>query len=78
MIDALYHFNGSRHAFTASVHVVQTGLTAVISGRVTSGWLKGNLVEGEYTQTTCPQSPAAGQKCFVGTLDLLRGTKAGD
>ncbi len=78
VIDAFYHFRGSRHSFTASVHVVQTGLAAVITGRVTEGWLKGNVVEGEYTQTTCPQSPAAGHTCFQGTLDILRGSKSGD
>ncbi len=75
VIDAVYHFNGSRHSFTASVHVVQTGLAAVITGHVTGGWLKGNRVKGEYTQTTCPQSPAAGNTCFKGTLDILRGSK---
>ncbi len=75
VIDAFYHFNGSRHSFTASVHVVQTGLTAVITGRVTEGWLKGNRVAGEYTQTTCPASPAAGNTCFQGRLDILRGSK---
>jgi len=78
VIDAVYHFDGSRHSFTASVHVVQTGLHAVIAGRVTEGWLKGNAVDGSYTQTTCGQSPAAGQTCFQGTLDILRGTKSGD
>jgi len=74
VIDAFYHFNGSRRSFTASVHVVQTGPTAVITGRVTEGWLKGNRVEGEYTQTTCPASPAAGNTCFKGTLDILRAS----
>jgi len=75
VIDAVYHFSGSRHSFTANVHVVQTGLTAVITGRVTDGWLKDNDVRGEYTQTTCPASPAADHKCFVGTIDILRGSK---
>ena len=74
VIDAFYHFNGSRRSFTASVHVVQTGLKAMITGRVTAGWLKGNRVVGEYTQTTCPESPAAGNTCFKGTLDILRAT----
>jgi hypothetical protein len=78
VIDAVYHFSGSPHAFTANVHVVQTGLTAVITGRVTDGWLKDNEVRGEYTQTTCPASPAADHKCFQGTLDILRGTKPED
>lgn len=82
VIDAAYHFTGSRHSFTALVHVVQTGLTngstAVITGRVTSGWLKDNLVEGAYTQVTCEQAPGVFGTCFQGTLDILRGSKPRD
>jgi hypothetical protein len=82
VLDAVYHFSGSIHSFTASVHVVQTGLvdgsTAVIAGRVTEGWLKGNLVVGEYTQITCEQAPDAFGMCFQGKLDILRGSKSGD
>lgn len=78
-IDAWYHFNGSVHSFTARVLVVQTGFatgaTAVITGQVTDGWLKGNQVEGQYTAITCDQSPAG---CYQGTLDILRGTKSGE
>jgi hypothetical protein len=74
VIDAFYHFNGSRHSFTASVHVVQTGLTAVITGRVTEGWLKGNLVEAGYTQITCDHD-GINTTCFRGWLDILRGSK---
>ena len=69
VIEALYHFNGSKHAFTALVHVEQTGLKAVIIGVVTSGWLKGHKVTGEYTQTTCAQAPAPDHTCYRGTLD---------
>ena len=50
VIEALYHFNGSRHSFTAAVHVEQTGLSAVVTGVVTDGWLRGNPVRGPYTQ----------------------------
>jgi hypothetical protein len=82
MLDAAYHFSGSTHAFSASVHVVQTGLvngsTAVITGRVTEGWLEDNLVAGEYTQVTCEQAPGVFGTCFQGTLDILRGTKPED
>lgn len=77
VIDATYHFSGSRHTFTARVRVVQTGFvdgaTAVITGRVTEGWLKGNEVNGEYTQIPCSQ--AASGSCFQGTLDIVRGSK---
>lgn len=75
VIEALYHFNGSRHSFTALVHVEQTGLKAVIIGVVTDGWLKGNMVEGQYMQITCTQAPNG--TCFQGTLDIIRGSKSG-
>lgn len=70
VIEALYHFNGSKRSFTALVHVEQTGLKAKISGVVTDGWLKGHQVKGGYTQITCTEAP--GGTCFRGTLDILR------
>jgi hypothetical protein len=77
VIDASYHFSGSRHTFTALVHVEQTGFTngseAVISGQVTQGWLRGRPVQGEYTQIACEQAPSG--TCFQGTLDILRGDR---
>ena len=79
VIEALYHFNGSKHSFTALVHVEQTGLKAVIIGVVTEGWLKGNMVQGEYTQITCVQAPSSTSgTCFQGTLDIMRGSKSKD
>lgn len=78
VIDAVYHFNGSEHSFTALMHVVATGHatgdTAVLIGRVTEGWLKGNRVTAEYTQVICTHGAVTGT-CFQGTLDILRGTK---
>jgi hypothetical protein len=77
VIDASYHFDGARHSFTALVRVVQTGFTdgsrAVITGRVTQGWLRGNQVRGGYTQIACGQAPSG--TCFRGTLDILRGDR---
>jgi hypothetical protein len=73
VIEALYHFTGSKHSFTALVHVEQTGLKAVITGVVTEGWLKGGQVKGEYTQITSPQAPGDGT-AFQGTLDILGGS----
>jgi hypothetical protein len=70
VIEALYHFDGSKHVFSALVHVEQTGLKAVISGVVTEGWLKGHQIEGKYTQITCTQAPDG--NCFEGSLDILR------
>ncbi len=81
VINAVYHFNGSHHSFTASMHVVATGHlfgdTAVLTGVVTAGWLKGNLVAAEYTQGICTHGGVTGT-CFTGTLDILRGTKSMD
>jgi hypothetical protein len=78
VIDAVYHFNGSEHSFTALMHVVATGHatgdTAVLAGRVTDGWLAGNLVSAEYTQVICTHGAVTGT-CFQGTLEILRGTK---
>jgi hypothetical protein len=75
VIEALYHFNGSIHAFSALVHVEQTGLKAVISGVVTEGWMKGAAVQGEYTQIASKQSPNG--TAFQGTLDILGESIAG-
>ena len=67
-------FNGRIHSFTAHVYITQLDLKAVIIGVVTDGWLKGNLVEGEYTQIQCPHDNIT-TDCFQGTLDILRGTE---
>jgi hypothetical protein len=74
VIEALYHFNGSTHTFSALVHVEQTGLKAVINGVVTEGWLKGNPVQGEYTQISSKQSPNG--TAYQGTLDIKPATVA--
>ena len=75
-IEALYHFNGSKHAFTAELTVTQdeSAGTATISGYVTEGWLKGASVTGEYNVLAdCPiDTPdnAFGTLCFQGTLHV--------
>jgi hypothetical protein len=75
-IHALYHFNGSKHAFTADVNITQDESkgTAVIAGKVTDGWLKGASVTGEYNVlNTCPINTtdnAYGTMCFQGTLHI--------
>src|SRR5688572_10325250 len=56
-IKALYHFNGSKHAFTAELNITQneSAGTATITGHVTEGWLKGASVTGEYNMlAVCP------------------------
>lgn len=74
VIDALYHFHGSIHSFNASVHVVQTGANAVISGYVMDGWLKGNQIDAGYAVITCSHDGIS-DTCFQGWLDILRGSK---
>jgi len=69
-IEAAYHFHGSKHSFTAAVHVEQTGNDGVITGVVTDGWLKGHAVEGKYTQSDCDKGPVF--LCFHGTLDIIK------
>jgi len=75
-IEAIYHFNGSKHAFTAELNVTQdeSAGTATITGRVTEGWLKGASVTGEYTVlAVCPlDTPdnAYGTLCFQGALHV--------
>jgi hypothetical protein len=69
VIEALYHFKGAEHSFTALVNVEQTGLKAVITGVITEGWMKGSGVKGEYTQITSTQAPGDGT-AFQGTLDI--------
>jgi hypothetical protein len=75
-IKALYHFQGSKHNFTADLNVTQdeSAGTATITGYVTEGWLKGALVTGEYTVlAVCPmETPdnAYGTVCFQGALHV--------
>src|SRR6266542_6550388 len=75
-IQALYHFNGSKHAFTAELTITQdeSAGTATITGHVTEGWLKGASVTGEYTVlAVCgidTPDNAYGTLCFQGTLHV--------
>jgi hypothetical protein len=75
LITAIYHFGGSRHDFTARMHVEQTGLHAVLVGVVIDGWGKGKLVTGAYDQITCDHGGLT-TDCFAGYLDV--GKNAGD
>jgi hypothetical protein len=75
-IQALYHFDGSAHAFTANLKITQdeSAGTATITGYVTEGWLKGASVTGEYkVLARCPmETPdnAYGTVCFQGALHV--------
>jgi hypothetical protein len=77
-VEALYHFNGGVHSFTAHVFVTENDApgvgTATITGQVTEGWLKGANVTGEYkVWTTCPiPTPGneEGTKCYQGMIHI--------
>lgn len=69
VIEARYQFTGSTHAFTALVHVEQTGLNAVISGVVTDGWGKGKPVTGQYAEIQCDHDDKT-TDCWQGTLSV--------
>jgi hypothetical protein len=75
-IEAFYHFNGSKHIFTAHLNITQdeSAGTATITGDITEGWLKGASVIGEYNVlAVCPiDTPdnAFGTVCFQGALHI--------
>lgn len=76
-ITAVYHINGGKHQFTASINVTQdnTTGTGTIEGEVTDGWLIGAKVKGGY-QVISPCSTvinAEFDECFQGTLHILGG-----
>jgi hypothetical protein len=75
-IEAIYHFNGRFHRFTAQVFVTQNNVagTATITGSVTEGWLEGATITGEYNVFgVCPISTPGnieGTRCYSGTLHI--------
>ena len=76
-LEAFYHFNGSKHSFTAHVFVTSDDVagTATITGLVTEGWHKDVTLTGEYTiYGVCPiPTPGITQgstKCFQGVLHI--------
>ena len=76
-IVAFYHLTGSKHSFSAIVHVLQpkTSTQGVITGVVTDGWLKGHAVKGDYTQINAGPNPygnALPLPYFVVTLEIDR------
>jgi hypothetical protein len=76
--EADYHFIGSKHSLTVHFRTVQgpdpSGVVrGVITGVVKDGWLKGNVVVGEYTGYACDQGVAG--RCFDGTFVIEKGSK---
>jgi hypothetical protein len=87
VFNAIYHFVGSKHSLTVHFDAVQTRVvnaagttvSGLVSGVVTEGWLKGNVVEGEYTRYACPQQEGSVNGfCFDGIFEIKRGSKAKD
>jgi hypothetical protein len=78
--EADYHFIGSKHSLTVHFRTVQgkdpNGVTrGVITGFVKDGWLKGNVVVGEYEGYACAEGTGV---CFDGTFVIKKGTKNKD
>jgi hypothetical protein len=79
--NARYEFHGKKHSFIADVNVVENDTTnpatAVITGVITQGWLKGAHITGGYTvMSDCPiKTPGNvfGTLCFQGTLHVHMG-----
>ena len=67
LITAIYHFGGSRHDFTARMHVEQTGLHAVLVGVVTDGGARASSspasLRPDHVRVT-----AGATDCFTGYL----------
>ena len=82
--EAEYHFIGSKHSLTVHFRTVQgpdqSGVVrGVITGVVKDGWLKGNVVEGEYTRYACPQQEGSVNGfCFDGIFVIKKGSKDND
>ncbi len=84
LIEADYHFHGSKHYFTARLFIVQTnivvngnitGQVGAVAGVVTDGWLKGNEVVGNYTRSPFANPDGPSQFSFSGTLEIKKGSK---
>ena len=75
---ARYEFYGKKHSFIADVHIVEDDTTdpatAVVTGVITDGWLKGANVTGTYTVIpVCPIATPGnvfGTVCIPGTLRI--------
>jgi hypothetical protein len=81
LAHARYEFYGKTYSFKADVHVFENDkknpATALITGVITQGWLKGALLIGVYTvMPVCPIATPGnvlGKLCFQGTLHIFRG-----
>jgi hypothetical protein len=84
-IEADYHFHGSKHSFTARVHIVQgpikndlgvvIGQLGVVNGVVTDGWLKDEAVEGAYLRVSDVPHEGPSTYAFEGILEIKKASK---
>ena len=80
LAHARYEFHGEKHSFIADVHVIEndttTPATAVVTGVITQGWLKGARLTGGYTVVPVAPIPTPGNVfgtlCFQGALDIRK------
>jgi hypothetical protein len=87
-IEADYHFHGSKHSFTARVHIVQgpikndlgvvIGQLGVVNGVVTDGWLKDQVVEGAYLRVSGVPHEGPSPYAFEGILEIKKASKDKD
>lgn len=70
VITARYKFHGAERSFTALVQAEQTGLDANISGIVTDGWRKGDLVLGGYREVQCEHDGVT-TDCWQGSISVV-------
>jgi hypothetical protein len=78
---ARYEFRGRKHFFAADLHITENDtvvpVTATIEGVVTTGWMKGAHVTGQYRQWEACPIPTPGNvfgiMCYQGTLHLQYG-----
>jgi hypothetical protein len=83
LANARYEFHGEKHSFIADVHVEEndttTPATAVVTGVITQGWLKGARLTGGYTVVPVSPIPTPGNVfgtlCFQGTLHIKKDSK---
>jgi hypothetical protein len=73
--EAEYRFTGSKHSLTVRFRsVMAPDNSGVVTGVVTDGWLKGNVITGRFTARSCDQG--VDRICFDGTFIIKKGSKA--
>jgi hypothetical protein len=72
--EAEYRFTGAKHSVTVRFRTVHApDNSGVVTGVVTHGWLKGNVITGSYTARNCDLG--VDRICFDGTFIIKKGSK---